>query len=347
MKITYLEYSAGHEHKFYEVTLDDTLLSIRYGRIGTDGQLQKKNFISAEAAAKEGEKKLNEKRRKGYSDAVMGERDKKTVLGPVLPLPPLLTPYREKLEAIVQLAVKLQMADGESLPWSSKLGGQPYLEQNQSWPSTPSKIPLAFLAQINFSEMPHINDFPKQGILQFFVADDDAIGAEFGTVPLTDIPQNTFHVIYHAKPIHDISKLQLGIPERHWSYLPHDPAQTKLLSGELIHDVMSANDRLFAEVIGIDFLDERDTSDGEMLGDARYEAYTEIFPAMTKFGGYAHFTQDDPRGPEDPYILLFESASDHALDVTWGDMGIANFFIHPDDLRRLDFSRVFYMWDCS
>ena len=39
MEKHYLEYSDpnGAEHKFYEVTIDDVNLSIRYGRIGTDG----------------------------------------------------------------------------------------------------------------------------------------------------------------------------------------------------------------------------------------------------------------------------------------------------------------------
>jgi uncharacterized protein YwqG len=32
--------------------------------------------------------------------------------------------------------------------------------------------------------------------------------------------------------------------------------------------------------------------------------------------------------------------------VSFGDSGVANFFISPSDLERLDFSRVLYTWDC-
>lgn len=46
-------------------------------------------------------------------------------------------------------------------------------------------------------------------------------------------------------------------------------------------------------------------------------------------------------------MLLFQLDSDDDLDVIWGDMGIANFFIPPDDLARAEFSRVVYHWDCS
>jgi predicted DNA-binding WGR domain protein len=39
---TYLEMSeeSGASHKFYEVTVEDNVVSIRYGRIGTDGSRQ-------------------------------------------------------------------------------------------------------------------------------------------------------------------------------------------------------------------------------------------------------------------------------------------------------------------
>ena len=32
--------------------------------------------------------------------------------------------------------------------------------------------------------------------------------------------------------------------------------------------------------------------------------------------------------------------------VMWGDVGVANFFIKKEDLERMDFSDVFYTWDC-
>ncbi|MFN4253002.1 WGR domain-containing protein [Deinococcus sp.] len=82
MSATYLEYSDpnGAEHKFYEVTVDGADLTVRYGRIGTDGQTQRKTFPSPEKAQAEAEKKLKEKRRKGYEEAVQGVRQKREVV---------------------------------------------------------------------------------------------------------------------------------------------------------------------------------------------------------------------------------------------------------------------------
>ena len=67
-------------------------------------------------------------------------------------------------------------------------------------------------------------------------------------------------------------------------------------------------------------------------------------------GGYAYFTQTDPREivPDEEWLLLFELQSSMREDqpaVMWGDVGIGAFFIRPEDLRKRDFSKVLYTWD--
>lgn len=68
---TYLELSevAGATHKFYEVLVEDTQVTIRFGRIGTAGQVQIKDFDDAEEALAEAGRKIAEKTRKGYVPA--------------------------------------------------------------------------------------------------------------------------------------------------------------------------------------------------------------------------------------------------------------------------------------
>lgn len=77
----YLELSeeGGGSHKFYEVGVEDKELTIRYGRIGDAGQTSKKTFESFEKAKAEAEKKVKEKKRSGYADAVQGQRQKRAV----------------------------------------------------------------------------------------------------------------------------------------------------------------------------------------------------------------------------------------------------------------------------
>jgi predicted DNA-binding WGR domain protein len=78
---TYLELSesAGSAHKFYECVVDGKTLTIRFGRIGDKGQTQVKEFASPDKARAEADKKLAEKRKKGYAEAVQGERKKRSV----------------------------------------------------------------------------------------------------------------------------------------------------------------------------------------------------------------------------------------------------------------------------
>jgi predicted DNA-binding WGR domain protein len=79
--VTYLELSedSGSAHKFYEVTVDGTELTVRYGRIGDRGQLKKSSFTTTDKAKSEAAKKIGEKVRKGYAPAVPGGRQKRAV----------------------------------------------------------------------------------------------------------------------------------------------------------------------------------------------------------------------------------------------------------------------------
>lgn len=77
----YLELSEsdGGSHKFYEVTVNHTQVTIRYGRIGDSGQTQTKTYPTPDKAKAEATKKINEKLKKGYEQAVMGVRQKRAV----------------------------------------------------------------------------------------------------------------------------------------------------------------------------------------------------------------------------------------------------------------------------
>ena len=76
---TYLELSEGSSHKFYEVTIAGSQLTIRYGRIGDNGQTSTSKLASPEKARAEGAKKVAEKLKKGYEHATKGVREKRKV----------------------------------------------------------------------------------------------------------------------------------------------------------------------------------------------------------------------------------------------------------------------------
>ncbi|MEU8015600.1 PQQ-binding-like beta-propeller repeat protein [Micromonospora parva] len=77
---TYLELSeVDGAHKFYEVIVDNATLTVRYGRIGDQGQVKASAYPDNARARAAAAKKIGEKIRKGYAPAVPGVRQKRTV----------------------------------------------------------------------------------------------------------------------------------------------------------------------------------------------------------------------------------------------------------------------------
>ncbi|MFO0722542.1 MAG: WGR domain-containing protein [Myxococcota bacterium] len=65
----HLEFEEGNSSKFWRARVEGSSLYVNYGRIGSDGQTQVKQFGSADAAEKELTKLEREKRKKGYEDS--------------------------------------------------------------------------------------------------------------------------------------------------------------------------------------------------------------------------------------------------------------------------------------
>ena len=56
------------------------------------------------------------------------------------------------------------------------------------------------------------------------------------------------------------------------------------------------------------------------------------------------FNYDDV---SDSSLDEYSDSNNRGFDITWGDAGIANFFIRQSALKNLDFTDVLYNWDCS
>lgn len=64
----YFEYHDDKSHKYWEITIAGTDVTVRYGRIGTPGQTQAKSFPDIAAATKHLDKLIAEKTSKGYEE---------------------------------------------------------------------------------------------------------------------------------------------------------------------------------------------------------------------------------------------------------------------------------------
>jgi predicted DNA-binding WGR domain protein len=65
----HLEFQEGTSSKFWRARVEDSTLYVNYGKIGSAGQTQVKDFGTDDLAQKEYDKLVREKRKKGYADA--------------------------------------------------------------------------------------------------------------------------------------------------------------------------------------------------------------------------------------------------------------------------------------
>ncbi len=250
----------------------------------------------------------------------------------------------------------------------SKIGGVPFIPVGGEYPvSTDSGELLYLLAQINFEQIPHLQDFPTKGILQFFIGGDDLYGSDY-----ENNEQKSWRMVYYediSSPMDekDIENLMDKQKKGDDVMLPfEEPGQSYFMELEEVMTPMAYYDYRYNEL----FIEElkklgikefNDIDDFYLLPDKLKQFicddfydnfYDELSGRGSRIGGYPGFIQGDPREYDEnykDYELLLQVDSecvDGEWIITWGDCGVANFLIHPEDLKKLDFSKVLYNCDC-
>jgi len=261
----------------------------------------------------------------------------------------VLSPYRGRLDPTAKPVAQLSlqpMAQDDRL--ASKVGGRPYWTGDAAYPRDARGQPLALLAQVDLGAMPPLPGYPDHGLLQFFIGGDDFYGANFGDhrADLAALSvQRNFRVVYWPRP--EPAARQAAVPLPAADTLPFDPAKPRAMRFNVSTETIGSSDVHFEQALGRS-LDDVAAAYAGRLGLPQDTVDEALYDALNrsghKLGGYPEFTQEDPRAPQDRQVLLLQLDSDD--EMMWGDSGIANFFIDPDDLRRGDFSRVAYHWDC-
>lgn len=232
---------------------------------------------------------------------------------------------------------------------SSKVGGVGYFPKNRSYPIGVSGKPLHLLAQLNFAELPPIPDFPKRGLLAFYIdVHDDLYGMN-----LDDMQNQAGYRIYYfedlALPAFTREELE-ALPMAEYPIVEGEYAiECSIASIPLLQDNYEFQTQykeeyyaLFEELFG-DQVDDR-------LDDVHESFMEDIGEGL--IGGYPMFTQEDPRFYREhlqEHVLLFQldSVFGEEVEVMWGDAGIGQFFILPTDLENRKFEKSWFNWDCS
>ncbi|CUS21587.1 LAQU0S03e06018g1_1 [Lachancea quebecensis] len=255
-----------------------------------------------------------------------------------LELPESFEKYRAVLQETLKECVHIHTEKASTGTFDSKFGGSPYFPKEETYPVDEKDKPMRLLAQINFEQVPQLKNYPETGILQFYLSPFDGyFGCSFGR----SIEQKNYRVIFFDKIERDEAKLLSD-----FSFTRTEEGLFPLKGeGKLTFtkgtQIITANDFRFEPLLGLEDKYELEED---------LEEYFEMFDSFSHvIGGYPDFVQDDPRENRHPEHteLLLQIDSDNTVDIMWGDCGMANFFISLEDLKKKDFSKVLYNWDCS
>lgn len=192
---------------------------------------------------------------------------------------------------------------------------------------------MAMLCAVYCSDVKGVPDFPEKGLLRFFVSDNDMMGADFDN----PTSQKDFKVIYTERE--NLPEIPAKVPE----CLPMLNGPVGLSFSPAKGPMTSDDDRFdeeFRKVLA-DII-----TDGTTYNNGLWERF---YSEGSRIGGYPHFCQYDPRadrtryGKYDTLLLQIDSDDSH---IMIGDLGVMNFFIEREKLRKRDFSDVLYWWDC-
>ena len=256
-------------------------------------------------------------------------------------------------------SVKLTAVRSKNIPVTvSKLGGKPYFPKGLEYPRNSAGIPLKLLAQLNFSELPKLENFPDKGILQFYILSNDLMGLDFDDLT----KQEDFRVLYHEEVLPS-EKLQINfsvLEENQDGEVIFPFDGEFILSGEVVNKAITPSDyrfddlfNSFCEKMGCEKRFGYDPSCDEEFTETVWDNFSSQDNLM---GGYPNFIQFDPRQDDEKFkkydTLLFQLESQFnkeakKWDIIWGDAGVGNFFINLEDLKNCKFDDILYTWDCS
>ncbi len=240
-------------------------------------------------------------------------------------IPEILKPYEEYLRSTEKPALEITFERGDTLPWESKVGGCPYLRSEADYPRDNGR-PMMFLAQINLDDMPHLEDFPEHGLLQFYIGDDDCLGGD-----------SSCKVIYLPEYEKDASKLLSKNPFED-GYMGMPPFEYE---GKMTFTPKTMP-------IGTECQEFQDEF-WQKVSDEVWEALYEFcYPEGSLIGGYPLFVQQSPEYYDDGEYdtLLLQLDCEDECGIMFGDAGNCFFLISKEDLKNRNFDRVEYGWQC-
>lgn len=257
--------------------------------------------------------------------------------------PVVEVPAAEVVAAFTALAlpgVRLDLVPGVPVPEAavSSLGGRPSLPADLDWPEE-GGVPMLFLAQVNYADMPPLDGFPASGLLSVFVADDATHGCAFPSVN-----GQGFRCFYFEDPAALVRRAA-----------PAAPVSDDVLSSALRAEGVTLTGQAFDALPGLVTREAEAAlktleDAGVTVDEGALEDWLQSGGQVAlAYGGYPSFAQGDVRAGQYRFyarpLLVVASFTEGALSAAWGDMGAGNFLMKPKDMEPLHANRALYYYD--
>lgn len=269
----------------------------------------------------------------------------KVEVAPGLAIPRAFANHWDELQRGSCQAIAITATPSDDLTLEqSKFAYYPYMPTGFDYPKDAAGEFMYPLAQINFSEIPPLPGYPTSGYLQFYIsAFDDIHGFDYGDSQ----NQKNFRVLFFEEEDIKQYKADFSFLDKTMQSENVPVLKPHAFKFQKTEEFASMGDARYRHTIAGNIYEiaARYPAEENELINAAFSAF---YNGGHKIGGYAEFAQEDPRMDEpffEEYVQLLQI--DSGNEIMWGDMGVAHFFIHPDDLAKKDFSKVSYTWDCS
>lgn len=213
---------------------------------------------------------------------------------------------------------------------SSKIGGIPYWPSAKEFPTDEGGKKMHLLCQLNLSECKEsCGLLPQSGILQFFIS--PAGGDVYGMNWDRPTEQKNWRIVFHAQTEESLSEDQIkeiAAPESEYP-------ESLILKSIALEFSPSTS-----------YIKSDDYKMDQLVKDAAKENYMLGYPSFVQYDVRSYMPKEEA-AYFDTLLLHFDSLSADGKIMCWGDMGCANFLMNSEALKRCDFSKVFYTWDCT
>lgn len=218
----------------------------------------------------------------------------------------------------------------------NKIGGRPYIPLGEEYPLDKNGNPMVLLLQINLENI-DLKNYNKEGILEIFVDRELSWPCEY----------KIKHFKNNLEYREDITEVENTIVQKPLKITLVKEVEHMPINDYRFVDTLS---KIIEEVTGNktndvfeieDFFTENDTD--------MYEEFLNMNILFGDFGGYADFTQTDPRPLEDApekTECLFKIDSNLADEIMIGDSGIIFGLISKEDIEKERYENTVVDWDC-